>query len=134
MLNACKELMAAHFPFLNSGDIDRILRLCAKNQSLYCLPQDKPEYLFGYYRFFPALARAVMDDDYTLLLNCDLTMGPIVYIAVMVCPRDGYTLTRRLLDAIDPPPYAFCCHRRNIGEKWRFQWKVNSHRPKRVIQ
>lgn len=134
MIDACKELMASRFPFLNGDDIDMILCICAKNKSLYCLPEEKPEYIFGFYRFFPVLAKSVMDQDFPLLLDCDLTMGPIVYIAVLVAPRDGYGVTRRLLDSIDPPPYAFCCHRHNIDDKWRFQWKLNSHRPRVTIQ
>ena len=134
MLDACKELMASHFPFLNGDDIDMILLICAKNETLYCLPEDKPEYLFGYYRFYPPLAFAVQDQDFPTLMDCDLTTGPCVYIAALVAPRDGYGLTRRLLNAIDPQPWVFCCHRRNIGEKFRFQWKVNSRRPRVTMQ
>ena len=111
-----------------------ILLICAKNDSLYCLPADKPEYLFGYWRFYPSLAEKVMDQDLPLLLECDLTTGPCCYIAAMISPKDGYGLTRRLLDAINPPPWVFVSYRRNIGDKFRFQWKKNSRRPRVTMQ
>ena len=127
MLDACKELMASRFPFLNGDDIETILWICEKNQGLCYLPYDRPEYLICILSFWPVLIKPVEEQDFPVLLEADLTEGPLVYIAVLICPKDGYRLTWRLLQSMDPQPYAFCCHRCNTG-KWRFQMKMNSRR------
>ena len=115
--------MARHFPFLTAEDIDLILSICQRNNGLVVYPKDKPNMLLGYYRFFPELILAVEKQDFELLNRCDLTSGPLAYIAALILPYgDGYGEMRDILRVLNARAYAF--HRFHKGE-WRFHFFKN---------
>ena len=123
-------LMHKHFPFLSEEDIDSILSLCRRNNGLVIYPEEKPNVLLGYFRFFPELILAVEQQDFELLNKCDLTHGPLAYIAALILPYGhGYGEMRHIAKVLNSRAYAF--HRYKRGQ-WRFHFFKNSLCSERV--
>ena len=118
------RLMAFHFPFLKGEEISDILSICARSNGLTYFPLDKPEALVGYFRFYPELIEAVQQQDFDLLEECDLSYGPLVYLAALILPEgERYAEMREIARVLNAK--AYCFHRFRHGE-WRFHFFKNS--------
>jgi len=115
------ELIAKTFPFLKSDEIARLLQICEQNGSLYYFPQEKE--LLGYYRFFPELIYAVADQDYDTLLKCDLTEGPLLYVAVLITQKNGLRMVSTIVKTLRARAYAFHRYRQ---DEWEFHFVKNN--------
>lgn len=116
-----KELLAYKFPFLTSADIDAILSICKRSRGFYYFPDDGE--LLAYYRFFPELIYAVKDQDFDVLAQCNLTKGPLVYVAALVTCGNGLKTISTIVASLRARAYAF--HRYKQGE-WHFHFVKNN--------
>ena len=116
-----KELTAEKFPFLQSRDIDLFLDVCEQNKGLFYFPDEKE--LLAFYRFYPELIYAVKDQDFDVLKQCDLTEGPLVYVAALVTCGNGLKTVTSIVDRLRARAYAF--HRYKQGE-WIFHFVRNN--------
>lgn len=118
------DLMVKHFPFMDAEDAESVLEICAKNHQLFYFPDGKPYNLLGFYRFFPELINVVRDQDFEALIKCDLTEGPLVYVAVLITPGNAYKTMRRLVYLLQARAYAFHRYR---NREWEFHFFRNNH-------
>lgn len=106
-------MMNEQFPFLARDDIETTLELCERNQGLFYFPESRE--LLGFYRFYPELIYAVKDEDFELLMQCNLREGPLVYVAALIGPNRGALRTiRAIVSGLNARGYAF--HRYKNGE------------------
>lgn len=118
------ELMVKQFPFMDAEDAETVLELCEKNRRLFYFPDSKPFSLLGYFRFFPELINVVRDQDFEMLMRCDLTKGPLVYVAVLITPGNAYKTMMRLVHILHARAYAFHRYR---DQEWEFHFFRNNH-------
>ena len=100
-------MMAEHFPFLGGDEITSTLRLCEKNNRLFYFPEDQPNFLLGYYQFFPELINVVRNQEFDVLVKCDLTHGPLVYVAVLIMPGNALKMISAIVRILEARAYAF---------------------------
>jgi hypothetical protein len=116
-------LVGKTFPKVDPWDFIPWLILCAKNEGLALFPEDKPDFCFGYFRYWPTLVKAVEDLDINTLKEVSLIQGPILHIMVLVTPTKGYRLTRELIEQLNP--LAVSCHRYRKDGSRTFHFKRN---------
>jgi len=102
-----KDMMAERFPFLSSADAEQVLRLCDKNNRLFYFPEGDPNFLLGYYQFFPELINVVRNQELDTLMKCDLTTGPLVYVAVLIMPGSALKMISAIVRILEARAYAF---------------------------
>jgi len=100
-------MMAENFPFLGMEEIDSTLQLCEQNNRLFYFPEDEPQQLLGYYQFFPELINVVRCQEFDILMRCDLTEGPLVYVAVLITPGNAFRTMTMLVRTLNARAYAF---------------------------
>ena len=116
-----KGLIAEKFPFLNSEDIDKFLGICEQNKGLFYFAEEKE--LLAFYRFCPELIYAVKDQDFDFLMQCDLTKGPLIYVAALVVPSDGFRAMWRIAERLNARAFAF---HRFKKDQWNFHFFRNT--------
>jgi len=107
MTDRLLEMMAERFPFLSAADAEQVLKLCEKNNRLFYFPEDKPNFLLGYYQFFPELINVVRNQELDVLMKCDLTHGPLVYVAVLIMPGNALKMISAIVRILEARAYAF---------------------------
>lgn len=115
------DLIAETFPFLKSDDINSLLQICEKNKTLFYFPEERE--ILGFYRFFPELIYAVAEQDYGVLMKCDLTEGPLVYVAALITQSRGLRMVSAIVRTLNARAYAF--HRYKKDE-WEFHFVRNN--------
>ena len=110
------------FPTIAVENMTAALRICQKNNGLTLLPMPKPDFCFAFFRYWPVLIDAVETWDGNTLEAVDLRRGPILHVAALVTPGGGYSLTRELIDVLNP--MAVSCHRFKNNEM-TFHFKRN---------
>jgi len=118
------EMMAEHFPFLDNGQARETLRLCEKNNRLFYAPANKPAFVLGYYQFFPELINVVRHQRFDILMECNLTDGPLVYVAVLITPGNAVRTISKIVRLLDARAYAF--HRYIDGGEYEFHFVRNN--------
>jgi len=118
-----KDMMAERFPFLSSADAEQVLKLCDKNNRLFYFPEDNPNFLLGYYQFFPELVNVVRNQELDTLMKCDLTTGPLVYVAVLIMPGNNLRMISSFERIINARAYAFHRYRK---DRWEFHFLRNN--------
>ena len=111
MMDELIKLMLVHFPFMTADNAETALKICEKNDNLVYSP---PHSLLGYYRFYPELINVIRDQDFDTLTLCNLTEGPLVYVAVLITPGNAYKTMMQLASLLNARAYAF--HRYREGE------------------
>ena len=122
MLDRLTEMMTEHFPFLEREEAETTLRLCEQNERLFYLPA-RPEFLLGYFQFYPELINVVRHQDFDTLLRCDLTQGPLIYVAVLITPGNALRTITMIVRALDARAYAFHRHK---GDEYEFHFVRNN--------
>jgi len=118
------RMMAENFPFLDMDEIDSTLRLCEKNYRLFYFPEDSPHSLLGYYQFFPELINVVRCQEFDVLMRCDLTDGPLVYVAALITPGNALKTITMIVRTLNARAYAFHRHK---GDEYVFHFVRNNH-------
>ena len=116
-----EQLMTENFPFLTDEEINDTLDLCHKNDRLFYEPDRR--FLLGYVQFYPELINAVRLLEWEVLLKCDLTEGPLVYVAVLITPGDALRIISEIVRGLNARAYAF--HRHN-DEEYEFHFVRNN--------
>ena len=98
-MNELMQMMADHFPFLNDEDAALTLRLCKQNHRLF---------------HYPELINVVRNQDFEVLMQCNLTEGPLIYFAVLILPQTDYKMLYTIRRVLNARAYAF--HRYTNGE------------------
>ena len=126
--------MVKTFPYLTDGNVDEILRVCAKNDGLLFPPIDEPDFLFAYWRFWPKLIELVKNGEWGDLEREDLRKGPILYVAALICqpgPKSNYSVMRELVAILNR--FGVAIHRYKRGE-FEFHFKRNTRFDKARFQ
>lgn len=121
-MNELMQMMADHFPFLNDEAAALTLRLCKQNHRLFHYPERQS--LLGFYQFYPELINVVRNQDFEVLMQCNLTEGPLIYFAVLILPQTDYKMLYTIRRVLNARAYAF--HRYTNGE-FEFHFVRNNH-------
>jgi len=124
MLDKLTEMMLDQFPFLDRDEADLTLRLCEKNNRLFYFPKEEPVELLGYYQFFPELINAVRRQEFDVLMRCDLTAGPLVYVAALITPGNALRTITMIVRTLNARAYAY---HRYKDEDYEFHFVRNNH-------
>lgn len=116
-----EQLMIEHFPFLTDEEISNILELCHKNNRLFY--ESDRRFLLGYVQFYPELINAVRLIDFDVLLKCDLTEGPLVFVAVLITPGNALRIISEIVRGLNARAYAFHRHK---DEEYEFHFVRNN--------
>ncbi len=116
-----EQLVAGHFPFVTDEEIHNILELCHKNNRLFYEPDR--QFLLGYVQFYPELINAVRLIDFDVLLKCDLTEGPLVFVVVLITPGNALRIMMNLTRSLNGRAYAFHRHK---GDEYIFHFFRNT--------
>ncbi len=116
-----EQLMIEHFPFLADEEINNILELCHKNNRLFY--EADRRFLLGYVQFYPELINAVRLIDFDVLLKCDLTEGPLVFVAVLITPGNALRVISQIVRSLNARAYAFHRHK---DEEYEFHFVRNN--------
>ena len=120
-MSELEELMTEHFPFLTDEEINDTLELCHKNNRLF-YESDK-RFLLGYVQFYPELINVVRHLDFDVLLKCNLTAGPLVYVAVLITPGNALRIISEIVRGLNARAYAF---HRYKDEEQEFHFVYNN--------
>lgn len=121
MMGEIEQLMITHFPFFSDEDINKTLELCHQNDRLFYEP-DK-QFLLGYVQFYPELINAVRLIDFDVLLKCDLTAGPLVFVVVLITPGNALRVISQIVRGLNARAYAFHRHK---DEDYEFHFVRNN--------
>ncbi len=116
-----EQLMVEHFPFLTDEEIGNTLELCHQNNRLF-YESDK-RFLLGYVQFYPELINAVRLLDFNVLLKCDLTAGPLVFVVVLITPGNALRIISEIVRGLNARAYAFHRHK---DEEYEFHFVRNN--------
>ncbi len=116
-----EQLMVEHFPFLADEEISNILELCHKNNRLFY--ESDRRFLLGYVQFYPELINAVRLIDFDVLLKCDLTAGPLVFVVVLITPGNALRIISEIVRGLNARAYAFHRHK---DEEYEFHFVKNN--------
>ncbi len=116
-----EQLMAEHFPFFTGEDINNILELCHQNNRLFY--ESDRRFLLGYVQFYPELINAVRLIDFDVLLKCDLTEGPLVFVVVLITPGNALRVISQIVRGLNARAYAFHRHK---DDEYEFHFVRNN--------
>ncbi len=116
-----EQLMIEHFPFLTGEEINNTLELCHKNDRLFY--ESDRRFLLGYVQFYPELINAVRLIDFDVLLKCDLTAGPLVFVVVLITPGNALRIISEIVRGLNARAYAFHRHK---DEEYEFHFVRNN--------
>ncbi len=116
-----EQLMVEEFPFLTDEEINDTLELCHKNDRLFYEPDRR--FLLGYVQFYPELINAVRLIDFDVLLKCDLTAGPLVFVVVLITPGNALRIISQIVKGLNAKAYAFHRHK---AEGYEFHFVRNN--------
>ncbi len=116
-----EQLMAEHFPFFSDEEINDALELCHKNDRLFYEPDRR--FLLGYVQFYPELINVVRHCEFDVLLKCDLTAGPLVFVVVLITPGNALRIISEIVRGLNARAYAF---HRYKDEEYEFHFVRNN--------
>ena len=123
IVSLVKSLVVRTFPAVNPVDTCRLIDLCHKNYGLAFAPIDNPDFVFGYFHYWPQLVDFVENWNWDELERHDLKAGPILHIGVLITPTPGYRITRDLIGHLDP--LGVSCNRYRKNGDITFHFKQN---------
>ncbi len=116
-----EQLMIEHFPFATDEEISDIFELCHKNDRLF-YESDK-RFLLGYVQFYPELINVVRHREFDVLLKCDLTAGPLVFVVVLITPGNALRIISQIVRGLNSRAYAFHRYR---DDEYEFHFVRNN--------
>ncbi len=116
-----EQMMAEEFPFLADEEINDALELCYKNNRLF-YEYDR-RFLLGYVQFYPELINVVRHREFDVLLKCDLTAGPLVFVVVLITPGNALRIISEIVRGLHARAYAF---HRYKDEEYEFHFVRNN--------
>ncbi len=116
-----EQLIVEHFPFVTDEEISDILELCDKNNRLFYEPDRR--FLLGYVQFYPELINVVRHREFDVLLKCDLTAGPLVFVVVLITPGNALRVISQIVRGLNAKAYAFHRHK---DEEYEFHFVRNN--------
>ncbi len=116
-----EQLITEHFPFVDDEEISDILDLCVKNDRLFY--ESDRRFLLGYVQFYPELINVVRHRDFDVLLKCDLTAGPLVFVVVLITPGNALRIISQIVRGLNSRAYAFHRYR---DEEYEFHFVRNN--------
>ncbi len=116
-----EQLIVEHFPFATDDEINEILELCYQNNRLFYEPDRR--FLLGYVQFYPELINVVRHREFDVLLKCDLTAGPLVFVVVLITPGDALRVISQIVRGLNARAYAFHRYR---DDEYEFHFVRNN--------
>ncbi len=116
-----EQLITEHFPFVDDEEISDILDLCVKNDRLFY--ESDRRFLLGYVQFYPELINVVRHREFDVLLKCDLTAGPLVFVVVLITPGNALRIISEIVRGLNARAYAFHRYR---DEEYEFHFVKNN--------
>ncbi len=116
-----EQLIVEHFPFVTDEEIGDILELCDRNNRLFYEPDR--QFLLGYVQFYPELINVVRHREFDVLLKCDLTAGPLVFVVVLITPGNALRVISQIVRGLNARAYAFHRYR---DEDYEFHFVRNN--------
>ncbi len=116
-----EQLIVEHFPFVTDEEIGDILELCDRNNRLFYEPDR--QFLLGYVQFYPELINVVRHREFDVLLKCDLTAGPLVFVVVLITPGNALRVISQIVKGLNARAYAFHRYR---DEDYEFHFMRNN--------
>ena len=116
-----EQLIAGHFPFVDDEEINDVIELCHKNNRLFYEPDRR--FLLGYVQFYPELINVVRHREFDVLLKCNLTAGPLVFVVVLITPGNALRIISEIVRGLDARAYAFHRYR---DEEYEFHFVKNN--------
>ncbi len=116
-----EQLIVEHFPFVADEEVSDILELCVKNDRLFY--ESDRRFLLGYVQFYPELINVVRHREFDVLLKCDLTAGPLVFVVVLITPGNALRIISEIVRGLNARAYAFHRHK---DEEYEFHFVRNN--------
>ncbi len=120
-MNELMEMMAEHFPFIDDEDAALTLRLCEQNRRLFHYPERQS--LLGFVQFYPELINVVRHREFDVLMKCDLTEGPLIFVVVLITPGNALRIISAIVRTLNARAYAFHRYR---DEEYEFHFVRNN--------
>ncbi|MES2366801.1 MAG: hypothetical protein V4563_13045, partial [Pseudomonadota bacterium] len=80
-------------------------------------------FLLGYVQFYPELINVVRHREFDVLLKCDLTAGPLVFVVVLITPGDALRVISQIVRGLNARAYAFHRYR---DDEYEFHFVRNN--------